>query len=174
MGAVFGLFAAFYHWSGIFYGIYYSKFIGRLHFWTTFIGVNITFFPQHFLGLAGMPRRIPDYPDIYWSWNFISSIGAYISGIGLLIFFFLFILAILEYFKIFNIFWGYLLHVNGNSVIIKKAYNYSNLYNLIWLTNYKEENDYLWLVNGLVNSFFMNACIKVILQLFTNKFNIYR
>ena len=76
MGAVFGLFAAFYHWMGLFYGIYYSKFLGRLHFWTTFVGVNITFFPMHFLGLAGMPRRIPDYPDIYWSWNFIASIGS--------------------------------------------------------------------------------------------------
>ena len=174
MGAVFGLFAAFYHWCGLFYGIYYSKFLGRLHFWTTFLGVNITFFPMHFLGLAGMPRRIPDYPDIYWSWNFIASIGAYISGIGLLIFFFLMILSFFEYFKILNIFWSYLLHVNGNIVFVKKAFNYSNITNLIWLNNYKDENDYLWLVNKLMNSTYINICIETILKLFTNKFNIFK
>jgi heme/copper-type cytochrome/quinol oxidase subunit 1 len=174
MGAVFGLFAAFYHWCGLFYGIYYSKFLGRLHFWTTFIGVNITFFPMHFLGLAGMPRRIPDYPDVYWSWNFIASIGAYISGVGLLIFFILMILSFFEYFKILNIFWSYLLHVNGNIVFVKKAFNYSNVTNLIWLNNYKDENDYLWLVNKLMSATYINICIETILKLFTNKFNIYK
>lgn len=147
MGAVFGLFAAFYHWMGLFYGIYYSKFWGQLHFWITFIGVNITFFPMHFLGLAGMPRRIPDYPDIYWSWNFIASIGAYISALGLLIFFILIILSILEYFKIINIFYSYLFHVSGIYItsikraflIIKNSNYFFNLdynlnsVNLFWL-----------------------------------------
>lgn len=65
MGAVFGLFAAFYHWVGSIAGLKYSTQLANTHFWVTFVGVNITFFPMHFLGLAGMPRRIPDYPDVF-------------------------------------------------------------------------------------------------------------
>lgn len=68
MGVVFGLFSAFYYWVEFFSGLKYSAILGRIHFWLTFVGVNLTFFPMHFLGLAGMPRRIPDYPDIYWGW----------------------------------------------------------------------------------------------------------
>jgi cytochrome c oxidase subunit 1 len=59
-----------------------------VHFWVTFIGVNILFFPQHFLGLSGMPRRVADYPDAFAGWNFVSSIGAYLAALGALIFFF--------------------------------------------------------------------------------------
>ena len=88
MGAMFGIFAGIYYWFGKMTGRQYSEFFGKLHFWLFFIGVNITFFPQHFLGLAGMPRRIPDYPDAYAGWNLISSYGSYISFAATLIFFF--------------------------------------------------------------------------------------
>jgi cytochrome c oxidase subunit 1 len=88
LGAVFTIFAGWYYWFPKISGYMYSEFIGKLHFWLTFIGVNIVFFPQHFLGLAGMPRRIADYPDAFAGWNFVSSIGSYISALGALVFFF--------------------------------------------------------------------------------------
>src|SRR6476660_8671803 len=88
LGAVFSIFAGFYYWIGKMSGHQYPEFWGKVHFWMLFIGVNLTFFPQHFLGLSGMPRRYPDYPEAFAGWNFVSSIGAYISGIALLTFFY--------------------------------------------------------------------------------------
>jgi cytochrome c oxidase subunit 1 len=79
LGAVFGIFCGFLYWFPKMSGREFPEWAGKLHFWTTFIGVNLTFFPQHFLGLAGMPRRIPDYPDAFAGWNVVSSIGAYMS-----------------------------------------------------------------------------------------------
>src|SRR5476649_1587611 len=79
LGAVFALFGGFYFWIGKMSGRQYNETYGKIHFWTTFIGVNLTFFPMHFLGLAGMPRRIAEYPDAFAGWNFIASIGAFIS-----------------------------------------------------------------------------------------------
>jgi len=86
LGAVFAIFAAWYYWFPKMSGYMYNETIGNLHFWVMFIGVNMVFFPQHFLGLAGMPRRYIDYPDAFAGWNFVSSIGSYISGVGVLIF----------------------------------------------------------------------------------------
>ncbi len=89
MGAVFGIFAGWYYWIEKITGLTYSETLGQIHFWLFFTGVNITFFPMHFLGLSGMPRRIPDYPDSYAGWNAIASYGSYISAISTLLFFFI-------------------------------------------------------------------------------------
>ncbi len=87
LGAVFSLFAGFYYWFGKMTGKMYNEWLGRLHFWVFFIGVNILFFPMHFLGADGMQRRVPDYADAYGAWNHIASIGYVIMAIGMVFFF---------------------------------------------------------------------------------------
>ena len=95
LGAVFGLFAGFYYWFSKMWGREYNEFLGKLHFWIFFIGVNVLFFPMHFLGQDGMPRRIPDYPQAFSYWNQIASWGYAIMLVGMVIFF-------------INIFWSLL------------------------------------------------------------------
>jgi cytochrome c oxidase subunit 1 len=87
LGAVFGMFAGFYYWIGKMSGYQYPAFLGHVQFWLLFIGVNLTFFPMHFSGLAGMPRRYPDYPEAFAGWNMISSVGAWFSAASVLVWF---------------------------------------------------------------------------------------
>ena len=86
LGAVFSIFAGWYYWFPKMTGYMYNEAAGKLHFWLTFIGANVLFFPQHFLGLAGMPRRIVDYPDAFAFWNHVSSVGSYITAFATLLF----------------------------------------------------------------------------------------
>jgi len=92
LGAVFSIFAAWYYWSPKMTGYMYPEGLAKLHFWLMFIGANLTFFPMHFLGLAGMPRRYADYPDAFAGWNMIASLGSYIAFAGTIVFFIVVIL----------------------------------------------------------------------------------
>lgn len=87
LGAVFGLFAGFYYWFGKMSGRMLNETLGHLHFWTFFVGVNILFFPMHFLGQSGMPRRIPDYPEAFAYWNHVASMGYLVMAAGMAFFF---------------------------------------------------------------------------------------
>jgi len=87
LGAVFSLFAGFYYWFGKMSGRHLNEFLGHLHFWVFFVGVNVLFFPMHFLGNSGMPRRYPDYPEAFAYWNGVASTGYAIMAFGILIFF---------------------------------------------------------------------------------------
>ena len=80
LGAVFSIFGGFYYWFGKISGRQYPEWAGKVHFWLSFVSANLTFFPMHFSGLAGMPRRYPDYPDAFHLWNEIASFGAYIGA----------------------------------------------------------------------------------------------
>ncbi len=86
LGAVFAIFAGFYYWFEKMWGVKYSEFLGAAHFWITFVGVNLIFFPQHFLGLQGMPRRYVDYPEAFEYWNRISTYGYLITVAGVAVF----------------------------------------------------------------------------------------
>jgi cytochrome c oxidase subunit 1 len=89
MGAVFAMFAGWYFWVPKILGVNYNIFLSKVQFWILFAGVNLTFFPQHFLGLQGMPRRVSDYPDAYTGWNIVSSYGSIVSVVAALLFLFI-------------------------------------------------------------------------------------
>ncbi len=88
LGAVFGIYCGIYYWIGKMSGRQYPEKLGKIHFWLTFVGVNLTFFPMHFLGNQGMPRRYPDYADAHAGWNLIASLGAYVSVASFVFFFY--------------------------------------------------------------------------------------
>ena len=96
MGAVFALYSAWYFWIPKILGLDYNKMLGKVHFWILFTGVNVTFFPQHFLGLQGMPRRISDYPDAFAGWNIISSYGSIISVVATALFLYIVFIQLVE------------------------------------------------------------------------------
>jgi cytochrome c oxidase subunit 1 len=87
LGAVFAIFSGFYYWLPKIAGIMYNETGAHIHFWLLFIGANLTFLPMHWLGLQGMPRRIPDYPSAFAGWNLICSLGSYVSLISMIVFF---------------------------------------------------------------------------------------
>jgi cytochrome c oxidase subunit 1 len=87
LGAVFAIFSGFYYWYEKMWGVKYNEILGAAHFWFMFIGVNVIFFPQHFLGLQGMPRRVIDYTPAFAQWNYVSSVGYMITLVGMAIFF---------------------------------------------------------------------------------------
>jgi len=89
IGAVFAIFSGFYYWLEKIIGLQYNQTLSKIHFYLTFIGTNLTFGPMHFLGLSGMPRRIPDYPDAFAGWNALCSYGSYMSLLGTVLFFFI-------------------------------------------------------------------------------------
>ena len=96
LGAVFAIFAGFYYWYEKMFGVKYNSFLARAQFWLFFIGANIIFFPQHFLGLQGMPRRYVDYPDGFAFWNYVSSVGYIVMAVGMVVFFVLLIESIIR------------------------------------------------------------------------------
>jgi cytochrome c oxidase subunit I len=116
MGAIFGLFAGFYYFFSKMTGYRYNEFLGQCHFYITFIGVNLTFFPMHFLGLSGMPRRIPDYPDIYEGWNQIISFGSFITFFGFILFLYIIYKALIEKKPSYNNPWINVINDKSNSV----------------------------------------------------------
>ena len=89
LGAVFGMLGGIYYWFDKITGVKYPETLGKIHFWIFFVGANLTFFPMHFLGIAGMPRRIPDYPDAFTDFNQIASYGSYLSALSALFFFYI-------------------------------------------------------------------------------------
>ena len=106
LGAVFAIFAGFYYWFGKMSGRQYNELLGKLHFWVFFIGVNVLFFPQHLLGQQGMPRRIPDYPVQFATYNYISSIGYMIMAAGMVFFFINVVYSLLAGPKVAGNYWG--------------------------------------------------------------------
>ena len=124
IGAVFGIFTGFVYWYRLITGLRLNEYLGKIHFYFTFIGVNLIFFPQHFLGLRGMPRRYSDYPDYYRFWNLISSLGVFIVIISLCLFIYILIERFIE-----------------KKVILSRD-NY--VYNLEW-TNFLPSSDHRYL-----------------------------
>jgi len=136
MGAVFALFAGFYYWFPIITGHLLVESLGRIHFLLTFLGVNLTFFPMHFLGLAGMPRRIPDYPDAYTLLNHISSYGSTLSFIALLFFIYNIFLSLTRDQRLYIFRAGFLPSLIVNYQALDEIEDLSYLGRILWHIHY--------------------------------------
>lgn len=112
IGAVFSLLAGYYYWSPQILGLNYNEKLAQIQFWLIFIGANVLFMPMHFLGINGMPRRIPDYPDAFTGWNYVASVGSIISLISVLLFIYIL------YDQLYN---GLNNKINNKSVLYNKA-----------------------------------------------------
>lgn len=128
MGAVFGLIAGVYYWIGKITGYAYPETLGKIHFWIMFIGVNLTFFPQHFLGLAGFPRRYSDYADGYAAWNYISSFGSIISVIGTFLFVYIIAKTLTDGIPVGKNYWR-------SPELFEQNNDYETVYSLEWVQN---------------------------------------
>ncbi len=106
LGAVFSLFAGWYYWFGKMFGKMYNEVLGQLHFWLFFIGVNVLFFPMHFLGLDGMQRRVPDYTNAYAGWNDVATYGFYLVMAGMACFFLNIVISLAAGRKAGDNYWG--------------------------------------------------------------------
>lgn len=151
MGAVFSLFAGYYYWSPQILGLNYNEKLSHIQFWLIFIGVNILFLPMHFLGINGMPRRIPDYPDAFTGWNFVSSFGSMISVISMMLFIYIL------YDQINN---GLENKINGKSLLFNKSPDFIESNN-IFNTNVVKSSSIEFLLNSppVVHSFNMPAVL---------------
>ena len=160
MGAVFGLFTGFFFWLPKITGYYNNiDLVGQVSFWLIFLGVNITFMPQHFLGLSGMPRRIPDFPDAYAGWNSLSSFGSSVTNIGLLWFLIFLYLVLNQKFNVKFLWNAYITmyyfkpqFFNIKLFILNIAKNSNallNLYLSIWKVNYKFKKVIVTFLNKL-------------------------
>ena len=127
MGAVFALFAGWYYWTPKLFGLQYNELLGKIHFWTLFIGVNITFFPMHFLGLQGMPRRIPDYPDAFTGWNTVASFGSLISVAATGLFTYIITQQLISSAKVKEAFWDDSRYFSSHTEIINNQQPTSSL-----------------------------------------------
>lgn len=145
MGVVFGMFAGFYHRYELITGYRYSRLLALLHFWVTFAGVNVTFFPMHFLGIAGMPRRIPDYPEMYGTFNTISTIGSIMSVSGVVILIFLIL---------HSIFWNNKVLLQNDQIILYNGVEYGGFWNSL---NYIISKTWF---GKLINTFTINLFNK--------------
>lgn len=126
MGAVFGLMGGIYYWIGKITGFQYPETLGKIHFWLMFIGVNVTFFPQHFLGLAGFPRRYSDFPDAFADWNSISSFGSMISVVSVFLFIYIIYRTFTDGITVSNNYWK-------SPELFEKEGDTETIYSLEWI-----------------------------------------